>query len=287
MAAAEDIVRQIQGPGCNVNGLMKKYRCGYPLLTRAILSQISKAQWRKIVEKKVAVGNEATRFEKGHKTWNKGRKGWSPPGTEKTRFKKGHLPHNHRHVGSTRINERTRKGNTVTYKEIKVAGIMQGRHKWIAYAKYIWQQANGPVSKGMLIVHVDGDTLNDSLDNLKLVDRKGHLALQMERDPKMIKRCRKKAARTVRKMHAKNRRIKAAGTADETKKRPAGGKGKVGRAETPGQTCPQRKEGTHSRTNRHCPEGTGRKHQAAESSGRNNSLGMYGLRLQSTAIGIT
>lgn len=43
------------------------------------------------------------RFEKGNIPFNKGLKGVSYPGMEATQFKKGRTPHNHRPVGSTRV----------------------------------------------------------------------------------------------------------------------------------------------------------------------------------------
>jgi hypothetical protein len=40
----------------------------------------------------------------------------------------------------------------------------------------VWEQANGPVPHGHLLVHLDGDTLNCDLDNLAVV--KNHVANQ-------------------------------------------------------------------------------------------------------------
>ena len=209
MTDAAEIVQRIQQPGCSIKHLMAEYRCAYNTIKRVILSQISKRQWRAIAKKKMGTGKAENRFQKGHKAWNKGRTGVSFPGSEKGQFKKGHLPAAHRHVGSTRIITRTRKGNTIWHKEIKVSGIMQGRHKWIPYAQYLWEQKHGPVPKGFFVVHKDGITLNDTDENFKLVDRKGHLELQMHRDPNMLKRCRKNGAKAAKRRHAKNRKLKA------------------------------------------------------------------------------
>jgi hypothetical protein len=46
--------------------------------------------------------------------------------------------------------------------------------KWILYAKYIYIQHNGNIPNGGIIHHIDGDTLNDNINNLKLVTRKEH-----------------------------------------------------------------------------------------------------------------
>lgn len=216
MADAAKIVQRLKN-GEGQTALQKEYHVAYPTIKQVILSQITKAQWRKITRLSLQKGGVKTRFKKGHKTFNKGMKGIHlSPATE---FCKGHLPVNHKHVGSIRISIRTRNGNTVSFKEIKVSGIMQGSHKWIPYARYIWEQSNGEVPEGHFIVHADGITLNDEPYNLECVNRRGHLALQMKRDPKMLKKCRKAAGKAAKKRHARNRILKKKEqTATEKKK---------------------------------------------------------------------
>lgn len=207
MADADRIAGRLRHTSATLTGLMKEYHCGWPVIMKAVLSQMSKSQWKRIRKRKLSQGGVEYQFKKGHTTWNKGRKGIHlSPATE---FKKGHLPIQHRHVGSICIVTRKRKGNVTRYRKIKVSGIMQGEHKWVLYSKYIYEQKHGPVPKGCFVVHVDGDALNDDDDNLRVVDRKGHLALQMQRDPKMVIKCRRNAARATRKRHKANRRRKA------------------------------------------------------------------------------
>ena len=52
---------------------------------------------------------------------------------------------------------------TVWYKDKKIGGTRQKLHR------YLWEQVNGPVPEGMTLDHIDGDTHNNDLSNLRLV----------------------------------------------------------------------------------------------------------------------
>ena len=102
---------------------------------------------------------EHARFRKGHKTWNKG-KLYRPGGRAiETQFRKGHRGARTKPIGSER---ETRDGV-----EIKVAE----PRKWIAKARYVWEQHHGPVPAGMIVRLKDGDRYNFALGNLILVTR--------------------------------------------------------------------------------------------------------------------
>jgi hypothetical protein len=100
-------------------------------------------------------------FEKGMKPWNKGLKGYM--GRNKTTFKKGNKPHNWVPAGSERI---TRDG----YIEIK---IKEGRFKknWRGKHIVIWEQHNGALPKGHVIIFGDRDNRNFDIKNLICVSR--------------------------------------------------------------------------------------------------------------------
>jgi hypothetical protein len=101
------------------------------------------------------------RFQAGGEPWNKGLKGWSALGTKKTRFKPGNRPTNYKPVGTERI-------NPDGYVEVKIAD----PNKWMGKHRIIWENANGPVPKGHVIIFADGNRMNITLGNLLRVSRK-------------------------------------------------------------------------------------------------------------------
>ncbi|MCL1951738.1 MAG: HNH endonuclease [Oscillospiraceae bacterium] len=107
------------------------------------------------------------RFEKGHVTHNKGKKGYCPPGCEKSWFKKGHTPSDHRPVGSERID------NKDGYTWVKVAE----PNKWRLKHRVIWEEVRGAIPDEYILIFKDGDKGNITVDNLALVSRAEHLML--------------------------------------------------------------------------------------------------------------
>lgn len=73
-------------------------------------------------------------------------------------------------VGSVRIRTR-HKRDGVQRAYIKIAE----PNTWILRARYVWENANGAIPSTMAIHHIDGDKLNDALENLELVSRAEHL----------------------------------------------------------------------------------------------------------------
>jgi hypothetical protein len=99
-------------------------------------------------------------YKKGNVSWNKGKKI-----TDEHRkkllgssFKKGNISHNVKPIGATR--------NINNYNEIKV-----DHAKWMAVSRYNWMQVHGEIPKDSVIFHIDGNHLNDKLDNLCLITR--------------------------------------------------------------------------------------------------------------------
>lgn len=111
-------------------------------------------------------------FEKGNIPANKGTKGLT--GANSGSFKKGNIPPNIKTIGTERICSKD------GYILIKVAehdpytGFpTRYRQKHV----YIWEQANGPVPKGMVVAFIDGDKTHCKLENLMLISRAELLAL--------------------------------------------------------------------------------------------------------------
>ena len=91
---------------------------------------------------------------------NKGKKGYCPPGCEKSWFGKGHEPNNHLPVGSEVM-------RTDGYLQVKIAEPNIWKLKHIL----VWEKANGPVPKGSVVLFLDGNHENTSLENLMLITR--------------------------------------------------------------------------------------------------------------------
>ena len=102
------------------------------------------------------------RFKKGQIPYNKGKKISEEiyHKCQPTMFKKGNVPHNHKIVGSERI---TKDG----YIEIKIAE----PRKWKLKHIWVWEQHNGPVTKGYVVVMLDRNKQNTDLSNLRMIKR--------------------------------------------------------------------------------------------------------------------
>lgn len=104
-------------------------------------------------------------YPKGNIPFNKGKKGICYAGSEKTWFKSGKMPHNHKPVGSERV-------SVDGYIEIKVAE----SKKWRLKHRVVWEMAHGKIPRNHVIIFLDGNKLNVTVENLKLVSR-GQLLL--------------------------------------------------------------------------------------------------------------
>jgi len=113
-------------------------------------------------------GHEPTQFRKGMSPWNKGVKGINFGGKQ-TQFKKGNKPANWMPIGSERV-------NADGYVDIKIAdGKLQ--KNWKGKHVLIWEEANGPIPPGHVLLFADGNPLNVILDNLLLVSRRKLLVM--------------------------------------------------------------------------------------------------------------
>ena len=116
------------------------------------------------------LGGKATQFQKGSVPANKGQK----MSTEvyqkvaKTMFKKGSKPVNTQPIGT--IHQRKDTGGKM-YLYIKLAD-----SKWQLLNRYTWEQHNGPIPKGMVVVYKDGNYLNNDITNLLMITLKENMA---------------------------------------------------------------------------------------------------------------
>lgn len=95
-------------------------------------------------------------------------------------------------LGTVVIRMRNRGGIYCRYVKVKDTG-PRGR-RWIQYARWWWEKNKGPVPKGKIVIHVDGDSLNDAPKNLALGTPGTKLVLAHKRDPKWSRDQHRRAA---------------------------------------------------------------------------------------------
>ena len=100
------------------------------------------------------------RFSKGRVPANKGKKMSAEvyAKAKATMFQKGHSPHNHRPVGSERLDKDG-------YRYVKIAE----PNKWRMKHVLEWERVHGPVPRGHKLLFIDQDRNNTCIDNLVLV----------------------------------------------------------------------------------------------------------------------
>jgi len=57
--------------------------------------------------------------------------------------------------------------------------------RYVPFARYIWEHQHGPLPAGMLVVHRDGDSMNDDVANLIAIRRRDLPAHQQRANPKI------------------------------------------------------------------------------------------------------
>ena len=136
----------------------------------------------------------ASRFKKGHIPGNKGQKisAETYAMMSRTMFKKGNVPHNHREVGSERI-------NVDGYIEVKVAE----PGKWMVKHRIIWEQHNGPIPPGYNVQFKNHNPLDCRIENLYLISK----SEQMRTENSLIARYPKELQDVIRLKGAINRQI--------------------------------------------------------------------------------
>lgn len=96
-------------------------------------------------------------FKKGNKSWNKGLKGVNGL-NHPNWFKKGMIPVNQLPVGT----ERLKKDGYIEIKQ---------NNGWKAKNRVVWEEKNGHIPNGYVIIFLDSDTTNCDIENLSLVSR--------------------------------------------------------------------------------------------------------------------
>jgi len=221
MTDAAQIARRLRDHRVTLTGLMREYGSAHSTIMWAVLSQMSKGKYRRIVDHNRTTHNFNTRFRPGHATWNKYLKGihLSP----QSEFKKGgplrgQAARLWRPIGVITIRhdqpfawQRRRRGpkgglRGKLRRWIKVRDDGPPRNRFIPYARYLWEKRNGTVPDGLLVVHKDGNQMHDVIDNLILLDRRRHMSRTCHNFPDVMARAHKHAG-TSRKRDAPARRL--------------------------------------------------------------------------------
>lgn len=172
-AALEADVEKVVGlmmletPGYSANDLMRRYHVAWPTMIQVLRPRFSDAQWARMARNRRLRATAATRFKPGLTPWNKGLKGIHlSPATE---FKAGNL-------SGSALRRYKCEGTIVIRLEphgvrrrwIKAAG---WRRPFVEYARWLWHRDRGPVPAGWVLVHLDGCSMNDAIENLAPMSR--------------------------------------------------------------------------------------------------------------------
>ena len=131
----------------------------------SVANRRTKLGLKRTPEQDAAIGDG--RFKPGHKQpWNKGKKGWHAGGRSKeTQFKKGHKPSNTwRPVGAERVSK-----DDLLYRKVSDTGVKND--DWKAVHVLVWEQENGPLPDGHIVIFKDKNRRNFDPDNLEAVTR--------------------------------------------------------------------------------------------------------------------
>ena len=117
--------------------------------------------------------NERARLKiKSPTTWVKGQA--HHPNSVKHQFKKGHIGPGHKSIGDEVV-KRWKIDGVVTreqkYRKVGDPGI------WKSVAQIVWESVNGPVPAGYVIRYLNGNSLDDRLENLQVVTKGENIRL--------------------------------------------------------------------------------------------------------------
>ena len=119
------------------------------------------------------MGNTDGRFKKGHKTWNKDKKGIHLH--EPTEFKSGE-----NHTGDKHPSW---KGG-VHRMEADCTHVWTGNGTRVRRPRKVYEENNGPIPRGFIIIHIDSDKHNDHPDNLEAISRAENMKRNSNRKTK-------------------------------------------------------------------------------------------------------
>lgn len=111
------------------------------------------------------------KFQTGHLSHNKGRTGYCAPGCEKGWFRAGDLPENTLPVGTVMA-----KSDGYLWKKVRM-DLIPARKNWRQLHRLVWEEHNGPIPAGHLVIFKDGDRSNCDISNLACITKQENQAL--------------------------------------------------------------------------------------------------------------
>lgn len=121
------------------------------------------------------VRGSSCRFPKGNVPWSKGTKGvvGVQPACRRTQFKKGQMhgaaQHNYVPIGTERVTDGQLQRKVTDDPNVYPA------RRWVAVARLVWEQANGPIPAGHAVTFKPGRQTTESalitIDALELITR--------------------------------------------------------------------------------------------------------------------
>lgn len=106
-------------------------------------------------------------FPKGNEPFNKGKPHPARGRASETQFKKGTVPPNRRSLGDERVGK-----DGYIEMSVPVVNPYTGHSRRFMHKhRYLWEQVNGPLPKGMALKFLDGDRTNCDPSNLEAIPR--------------------------------------------------------------------------------------------------------------------
>lgn len=96
-------------------------------------------------------------------------------------------------------------GKRLRFVKVKMDG--PPKNRWVQYARWWWEKNKGPVPAGHLVIHKDGDTLNDDPYNFMIGTPGDKLNIAHQRDPKWSKEQHQRAGAGCAEWNRKQGRI--------------------------------------------------------------------------------
>lgn len=123
-------------------------------------TQLTKSQLRAYKKNRGWLTGRTGRFEKGHIPSPNAK----PKGPNRTSFKKGQKPKNWKPIGSERV-------TTEGYRQVKITDTGNTVNDYVELHRIVWEEHNGSIPNGHIVVFKDGNPLNCNIENLMLMKR--------------------------------------------------------------------------------------------------------------------